>query len=170
MGVSNLCLRLMFKHSSDMYESLCIAFGKCYWKIYIDVKVLECNGSLPYYVSMAILAAVKNTSIPCTASRQENDLVHYSVEEDIELSKKLKAQRLSLCTTAATLGSCFVLDPTTAELNASPSQFCIAINEERLITGIQQYGPGCVSFTESQERIAALVKYSIDAFNRLQEI
>lgn len=126
-------------------SDICIIPGKCCWKLYIDILILECGGNLFDAVSLAVKAALYNTSLPkITVEEIEG------CEPDIELSDTLEGTRLNVSNapvliTLCKIGDNCVVDPTAEEEMCSSASVVIATSENGTISSVFKTGVGSLS-------------------------
>ncbi|XP_059048090.1 exosome complex component RRP42 [Achroia grisella] len=117
-------------HSSQAFDlkQLCIFEGKQCWKLYIDILILECGGNLCDAVSLAVKAALFNTSIPFVkAALMDGGNVDLQLSDDPYDSKLLNVGSAPLLVTLCKIGDKCVVDPSAEEESCSVISLVVGV-------------------------------------------
>lgn len=106
-------------------ESLCVAPGRQCWNLYADASVLDFDGGLLDCVSMAVYAALANTSIPKIKVLEGNEIEILDGPEDCTL---ICVEDIPVFVTLWQVKKRFIIDATSVEECCSDTSLCVGIN------------------------------------------
>ncbi|XP_022914313.1 exosome complex component RRP42 [Onthophagus taurus] len=163
--ISN-CLAAAYKSPSAFDSTkLCILKGRKCWKIYVDILLLECGGNLYDAISIAVKAALWNTSIPHIKSTAiDGNNVELDISEDLFDCDKLDISGAPLMVTLCKIGDQCVVDPTSAEEECSQGSIVVAVSKGNF-SAVLQKGGGSLHPISLIERLKLGAKIG----NRLEE-
>ncbi|KAK9712571.1 3prime exoribonuclease family, domain 2 [Popillia japonica] len=163
--ISNTLTAAYSSNSVFDYTKLCILKGRKCWKIYVDILILECGGNLYDAISIAVKAALWNTSIPLVKSVTiDGNNVDMNVSENLSDCIKLDISAAPLMVTLCKIGDHCVVDPTSAEEQCSQGAIVVAISKGKFST-VFQTGGGSLHPLTLMEKL----KLGAKVGNRLEE-
>uniref|UniRef100_UPI00358E7884 exosome complex component RRP43 n=1 Tax=Myxine glutinosa TaxID=7769 RepID=UPI00358E7884 len=131
-------------------EDLCIQKGKLVWVLYCDLECLDYDGNVLDACSIALLAALRNATLPRVEICPETSLAKVSLTE----RNPLQVQHLPIATTFAIFdGSVLLTDPTEEEEGLASGVITVVVNEDDRLCSV--YKPG--GSTASPEQLQGLV-------------
>ncbi|KAI4470194.1 exosome complex exonuclease ribosomal rna processing protein [Holotrichia oblita] len=163
--ISNTLTAAYSSNSVFDYTKLCILKGRKCWKIYVDILILECGGNLYDAISIAVKAALWNTSIPLVKSVTiDGNNVDMNVSENLSDCIKLDISAAPLMVTLCKIGDHCVVDPTSAEEQCSQGAIVVAISKGKFSTVLQTGGGSLHPLTLIEK-----LKLGAKVGNRLEE-
>ncbi|XP_031560495.1 exosome complex exonuclease RRP42-like [Actinia tenebrosa] len=123
--------------------SLSIIPGQQCWVIYIDALVLECgSGNLYDILSIAIKAALHNTSIPNVTVTTDGGDVELEISDDPHDCKRLNVDNTPIIITLSKIGLRHVVDASMEEEACSDCHLLVSVNGSGNICSQQKIGAG----------------------------
>ncbi|CAI2347701.1 unnamed protein product [Caenorhabditis sp. 36 PRJEB53466] len=142
-------------------ESLCIRAGKEIWKIRVDVRVLDEDGSLLDCACLAAITALQHFKRPNVTLEPHHTLVYSEYEK---APVPLNIYHMPICTTIGLLdkGQMVVIDPTEKEASCLDGSIVVACNKRREVCALHQ-STNLVLSTKQIERCVRLAMARAEA-------
>jgi len=132
-------------------EKLCIKEGKEAWEVFVDIHIINHDGSLIDASALAAVAALRVTKIP----KLENDKI---IRDKTEM--KLPLLHTPITVTVGKTSGKFIIDPSKEEEEILDSKISIAVMEDGKICAVQKSGESSLSMEDINEIIDLAVKKS----------
>lgn len=122
-------------------DSLCIERGKAVWTLYVDATCINYDGNVFDAALIAMVAALRNTSLPKASYSEETGRTTCSRKEP----QPLAIQKFPTSFSFGIFDSTHILtDPTTFEEPLLDSTFTIVLDEDSELLSVAQLGLGLV--------------------------
>ena len=176
-GKSSMYSRERFKEISTILEKLLLQHidkaqleilpGKKYWKLFIDVLVIDENASnLVEQIGLSVILALKNSKIIGV----EGYVNKNTQEEFLEIKGdywSLDIAGVPAMVSVSLAGENLVLDLTSAEEECVDTTLHIAVDSQGNIKGIVKEGAGSLPFYQITQAISAAKSASIQIFTAI---
>ncbi|CAI5446261.1 unnamed protein product [Caenorhabditis angaria] len=118
-------------------ESLCIRAGKEVWKIKVDVRILDEDGSILDCACLAAITALQHFKRPNVTLEPHHTLVYSEYEKS---PIPLNIYHMPICTTIGLLdkGSTIIIDPTEKESECLDGTIVVACNKRKEVCALHQ--------------------------------
>uniref|UniRef100_A0A8R1DL30 Exosome complex component RRP45 n=2 Tax=Caenorhabditis japonica TaxID=281687 RepID=A0A8R1DL30_CAEJA len=142
-------------------ESLCIRAGKEIWKIRVDVRVLDEDGSLLDCACLAAITALQHFRRPNVTLEPHHTLIYSEYEK---APVPLSIYHMPICTTIGLLdkGQMVVIDPTDKEAACLDGSIVVACNKRKEVCALHQ-STNLVLSTKQIERCVKLAMSRAEA-------
>ncbi|XP_077447626.1 exosome complex component RRP43 [Stigmatopora argus] len=138
--------------SSEMLqtEDLCIERGKLCWSLYCDLICLDYDGNILDACTLALLAALKNTTLPAVSANGETS----APEVDLEKRQKLKIVKHPVAASFCVFDQSILLaDPVAEEEQVATARVTLATDEGGRLCSVRKPGGTSLSGEKLQELI-----------------
>ncbi|KAK9842914.1 hypothetical protein WJX74_004343 [Apatococcus lobatus] len=138
-------------------QSLCVLPGKTCWVLHVDGLILNADGSVLDALSLAIKAALGDTSIPLAsvvAAEDPADQPEIDIDPDPSKYTRLDIQRIPVTLSIGLIGGLPVVDLTEHEELCADSMLHVSVNERGRICGITQRATSGINPATLQEMLA----------------
>ncbi|CAB3402537.1 unnamed protein product [Caenorhabditis bovis] len=118
-------------------ESLCIRAGKEVWKIRVDVRILDEDGSILDCACLAAITALQHFKRPNVTLEPHHTLIYSEYEKS---PIPLNIYHMPVCTTIGILdkGSQVIIDPTEKESACLDGSIVVACNKRKEVCALHQ--------------------------------
>lgn len=142
-------------------ESLCIRAGKEIWKVRVDVRILDEDGSLLDCACLAAITALQHFKRPNVTLEPHHTLIYSEYEK---APVPLNIYHMPICTTIGLLdkGQMVVIDPTEKEAACLDGSIVVACNKRREVCALHQ-STNLVLSTKQIERCVKLAMSRAEA-------
>ncbi|EGT53212.1 CBN-EXOS-9 protein [Caenorhabditis brenneri] len=142
-------------------ESLCIRAGKEIWKVRVDVRILDDDGSLLDCACLAAITALQHFKRPNVTLEPHHTLIYSEYEK---APVPLNIYHMPICTTIGLLdkGQMVVIDPTDKEAACLDGSIVVACNKRREVCALHQ-STNLVLSTKQIERCVKLAMSRAEA-------
>lgn len=131
--ISN-CLREAYASPQAFdLKTLCILPKHQCWKLYIDILILQCSGSLFDAISMAVKCALYDLKIPRVSSAiLDGGNVDLVLSDDPSDCDRLDVTAVPVLVTLAKIGDLCVVDPDISEEICSTASLVVAVSGQNI--------------------------------------
>lgn len=139
--ITSLLTRAYNNKAAIKLEKLCIIPGQHCWVMHVDVLILECGGNLLDAVSVAVMAALYDTSVPkLTVTQGDEGEVEINLPDDPLDSESLNTTYCPMFITLSKIGQRHIVDATAEEeacclasltMAVTKNGRCMALRKER---------------------------------------
>uniref|UniRef100_A0A1I7T3D3 Exosome complex component RRP45 n=1 Tax=Caenorhabditis tropicalis TaxID=1561998 RepID=A0A1I7T3D3_9PELO len=142
-------------------ESLCIRAGKEIWKVRVDVRILDDDGSLLDCACLSAITALQHFRRPNVTLEPHHTLIYSEYEK---APVPLNIYHMPICTTIGLLdkGQMVVIDPTDKEAACLDGSIVVACNKRREVCALHQ-STNLVLSTKQIERCVKLAMSRAEA-------
>lgn len=142
-------------------EALCIRAGKEIWKIRVDVRILDEDGSLLDCACLAAITALQHFRRPNVTLEPHHTLIYSEYEK---APVPLNIYHMPICTTIGLLdkGQIVVIDPTDKETACLDGSIVVACNKRREVCALHQ-STNLILSTKQIERCVKLAMARAEA-------
>ncbi|EFP09439.1 hypothetical protein GCK72_009823 [Caenorhabditis remanei] len=142
-------------------ESLCIRAGSEIWKVRVDVRILDEDGSLLDCACLAAITALQHFKRPNVSLEAHHTLIYSEYEK---APVPLNIYHMPICTTIGLLdkGQMVVIDPTEKEAACLDGSIVVACNKRREVCALHQ-STNLVLTTKQIERCVKLAMARAEA-------
>ncbi|XP_077971524.1 exosome complex component RRP42-like [Styela clava] len=124
-------------------KSLCIVPGKNCWSVHVDVLILECGGNLLDAVSIAVFAALFDTSIPkLGVTEGDEGEVEINLPDDPLDSIPMNVTNCPIFVTLSKAGQRYIIDATAEEEACCLASVILSIMKDGRCTALRKDGSG----------------------------
>uniref|UniRef100_A0A4X2M544 Exosome component 7 n=1 Tax=Vombatus ursinus TaxID=29139 RepID=A0A4X2M544_VOMUR len=174
--IANTLYRIFNNKGSIDLTSLCISPREHCWILYVDVLLLECGGNLFDAISIAVKAALFNTSIPKVRVLEDEE-----GSKDIELSDdpydciRLNVENVPCIITLSKIGYRHVVDATLQEEACSLASLLVSVTSKGVLTCLRKVGKGSLDpesifeMMETGKRVGKVLHASLQTILQKEE-
>ncbi|KAL4672622.1 hypothetical protein H8957_009551 [Semnopithecus entellus] len=174
--IANTLYRIFNNKSSVDLKTLCISPREHCWVLYVDVLLLECGGNLFDAISIAVKAALFNTSIPRVQVLEDEE-----GSKDIELSDdpydciRLSVENVPCIVTLCKIGYRHVVDATLQEEACSLASLLVSVTSKGVVTCMRKVGKGSLDpesifeMMETGKRVGKVLHASLQSVLHKEE-
>uniref|UniRef100_A0A6B2LD68 Ribosomal RNA-processing protein 42 n=1 Tax=Arcella intermedia TaxID=1963864 RepID=A0A6B2LD68_9EUKA len=137
-------MQRMLQGAAVDLRRLCLLPGQQCWVLYIDAMVLDSGGNLFDALSIAIRAALANTTLPTITVSKGDNQEEFELELDPDRTISLPIDNVPICVTLSKVGKHFVVDSTLEEELCTSCRLTFAVNQKGHLFTIQK-GFGTIS-------------------------
>eukprot|EP00922_Rhytidocystis_sp_ex-Travisia-forbesii_P007454 GHVS01010882.1.p1 GENE.GHVS01010882.1~~GHVS01010882.1.p1 ORF type:complete len:325 (+),score=63.12 GHVS01010882.1:68-1042(+) len=167
--LSKLAEDLCLGRSAVDRKKLCVVPGRLFWRVWIDVSVMNAGGNLVDLVSIGIRAALSNTVLPMIYMEEKVDgkkrrpqreeesevawyddqpvdelMRRFQVDDRPTVGLRMDVREMPVCVSVGSIGNRFVWDMTKEESRCADVKLTVAVNGRGECAGIFKSGGGVV--------------------------
>lgn len=132
-------------------QQLSVIPGQQCWVLYVDVLLLECGGNLFDAASIAVKAALYNTSIPTVTVTKDEGQVDLEISDDPYDVQRLDMKSSPCIVTLNKVGHSHVVDASQVEEACSLARLIMGVTEKGTITALKKEGSGSLDPTSVED-------------------
>lgn len=135
-------------------EKLCVIPKRNCWALYVDVLILECGGNLLDAVSIGVLAALSNTTIPkLTVRAGDEGEAEINLPDDPLDAEPLDTSHCPIFVTLCKVGHRHIVDATAEEEACCLARMVLAITRDGKVMAVRKDGSGSLDPESINEMI-----------------
>lgn len=124
-------------------KSLCVVPGRNCWFVHVDVLILECGGNLLDAVSIAVLAALFDTTVPkLIVTEGDEGEVDINLPDDPLEGVRMNTSNCPIFVTLSKVGQRYVVDATAEEEACSLACVILSVMKDGRCTALRKEGSG----------------------------
>ncbi|CEO96085.1 Ribosomal RNA-processing protein 42 [Plasmodiophora brassicae] len=150
--------------------ALAIIPGRSVWAVFIDVEILDTDGSALDAASAGVRAAVRTAQVPCihlVGSTDRDEGRDFEVSPDPIDSTRLPADLVPICVSMTKIGRCFIADATVQEELCMSAQVSVAVNANGDICGLVKMGSGSLTPAALSDAIVCAKEIGVQLISRI---
>ncbi|KAH3772642.1 exosome complex component RRP42-like [Dreissena polymorpha] len=134
-------------------RKLSVVEGKQCWIIYVDVLVLEYGGNLFDAASIAVKAALFNTSIPTLTVSHDEGHVEIDLSDDPYDVQRIEVTAAPCIVTLSKLGHSHVVDASSKEEACCLARLMLGVTEKGTVTAMKKEGSGSLDTSSVEDML-----------------
>lgn len=134
-------------------KQLCVVEAKQCWVIYIDVLLLECGGNLFDAASIAVKAALFNTSIPTLTVTQDEGHIELELSDDPFDVQRLDVAHAPCIVTLNKIGHSHVVDASQKEEACCLARLMLGVTDKGTVTAMKKEGSGSLDVSSVEDML-----------------
>lgn len=151
--ISNMLTRAYDCPSCLDLHKLCVVPGQQCWVLYVDVLLLECGGNLFDAASLAVKAALFNTSIPTLTVSQDEGHIELELSDDPYDVQKLDVSLAPCVVTLSKIGHSHVVDASQKEEACCLARLMLGVTEKGSETAMKKEGSGSLDVSSVEDML-----------------
>lgn len=151
--ISNMLTRAYDCPSCLDLNKLCVVPGQQCWVLYVDVLLLECGGNLFDASSLAVKAALFNTSIPTLTVSQDEGHIELELSDDPHDVQKLDVSLAPCVVTLSKIGHSHVVDASQKEEACCLARLMLGVTEKGTVTAMKKEGSGSLDVSSVEDML-----------------
>ncbi|KAL4234142.1 Exosome complex component RRP42 [Mactra antiquata] len=168
--ISNMLARAYDCPSCLDMRKLCVVEGKKCWIVYVDVLLLECGGSLFDASSIAVKAALYNTSIPRLTVTHDEGHTELELSDDPYDVQRLDVYNSPCIVTLSKIGHSHVVDASQKEEACCLARLMLAVTDKGCVTAMKKEGSGSFDVSSIEDMLETGKKVGQSLNKSLMEV
>ncbi|OWF55143.1 exosome complex component RRP42-like [Mizuhopecten yessoensis] len=149
--ISNMLYRAYDCPNCFDLQQLCVIPDQQCWILYVDILLLECGGNLFDATSLAVKAALFNTSIPTVTVTKDEGVVDLEISDDPYDVQRLDMKSSPCIVTLSKVGHSHVVDASQKEECCTLARLIMGVTEKGTITALKKEGSGSLDPTSIED-------------------